>query len=58
LIHRANLENNAELHKFAELLEREVIGAVEEGIMSKDLTMLVLILASNLFLFYFKFCFP
>lgn len=41
LMHRAKLDNNAELLKFAELLEKEVIGAVEDGIMSKDLAMLV-----------------
>lgn len=41
LMHRAKLDNNAELHKFAELLEKEVIGAVEDGVMSKDLAMLV-----------------
>ena len=41
LMHRAKLDKNTELHKFAELLEREVIGAVEDGIMSKDLAILV-----------------
>jgi len=41
LMHRAKLDNNTELHKFADLLEKEVISAVEDGIMSKDLAMLV-----------------
>jgi isocitrate dehydrogenase len=41
LMHRAKLDNNTELFKFCELLEREVIGAVEDGIMSKDLAILV-----------------
>ena len=41
LMHRAKLDNNSELLRFAELLEREVIAAVEDGVMSKDLAMLV-----------------
>jgi isocitrate dehydrogenase len=41
LMHRAKLDGNPELMKFAELLEKEVIGAVEDGIMSKDLAILV-----------------
>jgi isocitrate dehydrogenase len=41
LMHRAKLDQNAELMKFAELLERETIACVENGIMSKDLAMLV-----------------
>jgi len=41
LMHRAKLDNNTELHKFAELLEREVIRAVEDGFMTKDLACLV-----------------
>ena len=41
LMHRAKLDKNTELMKFAELLEKEVIGTVEAGIMSKDLAILV-----------------
>jgi isocitrate dehydrogenase len=41
LMHRAKLDNNAELLKFAELLEKEVIGSVEDGFMTKDLAILV-----------------
>jgi isocitrate dehydrogenase len=41
LMHRAKLDNNAELMKFCELLEKEVIGTVEAGVMSKDLAILV-----------------
>ena len=41
LMHRAKLDQNAELMKFAELLEAEVINTVEGGHMSKDLAILV-----------------
>jgi len=41
LKHRAKLDNNAELMKFAETLERVCVETVEEGNMTKDLALLV-----------------
>jgi isocitrate dehydrogenase len=41
LKHRAKLDNNDELLRFAETLERVVIAAIETGFMTKDLALLV-----------------
>jgi isocitrate dehydrogenase len=41
LAHRAKLDNNAELAKFAAMLEHVTVGAVEAGFMTKDLALLV-----------------
>lgn len=41
LMHRAKLDNNGELHRFCEVLERSVIQAVEQGCMTKDLAMCI-----------------
>ncbi|MCW5750103.1 MAG: NADP-dependent isocitrate dehydrogenase [Alphaproteobacteria bacterium] len=41
LMHRAKLDGNAELRKFAESLERVVIATVESGKMTKDLAVLI-----------------
>jgi isocitrate dehydrogenase len=41
LAHRAKLDNNAELAKFAETLEKTTIATVEAGFMTKDLSLLV-----------------
>src|SRR6202521_6173538 len=41
LEHRAKLDRNAELKRFAETLERVCIETVEEGFMTKDLAVLV-----------------
>ena len=41
LAHRAKLDDNAELAKFAETLEKVCIDTVESGIMTKDLALLV-----------------
>jgi isocitrate dehydrogenase len=41
LAHRAKLDGNAELAKFAATLERVTIGTVESGFMTKDLALLV-----------------
>ncbi|KZL15078.1 MULTISPECIES: NADP-dependent isocitrate dehydrogenase [unclassified Pseudovibrio] len=41
LAHRAKLDNNAELKKFAETLEQVCIDTVESGHMTKDLALLV-----------------
>jgi len=41
LAHRAKLDNNAELAKFANTLERVCIDTVEAGYMTKDLALLV-----------------
>ena len=41
LAHRAKLDDNAELAKFAETLEQVCIDTVESGIMTKDLALLV-----------------
>jgi isocitrate dehydrogenase len=41
LAHRAKLDNNAELAKFAATLERVCVETVEAGSMTKDLALLV-----------------
>src|SRR5499427_9408420 len=41
LAHRAKLDNNPELAKFAATLERVTVGTVESGYMTKDLALLV-----------------
>jgi isocitrate dehydrogenase len=41
LAHRAKLDNNAELAKFAATLEKVCVGTVEAGSMTKDLALLV-----------------
>ncbi len=41
LAHRAKLDDNAELAKFASTLEKVTIGTVESGFMTKDLALLV-----------------
>ena len=41
LMHRAKLDKNEELHKYCQLVEDSVINAVEEGIMTKDLAIIV-----------------
>jgi isocitrate dehydrogenase len=41
LMHRAKLDNNAELSKFATTLEKVCIDTVEAGYMTKDLALLV-----------------
>ena len=41
LAHRAKLDDNAELARFAETLERVCIETVESGLMTKDLALLV-----------------
>ena len=41
LAHRAKLDNNAELAKFAATLEKVTVGTVETGFMTKDLALLV-----------------
>ncbi|CUU17200.1 Isocitrate dehydrogenase NADP EC 11142 CDS [Bradyrhizobium sp.] len=41
LSHRAKLDNNAELAKFASTLEKVCVDTVEEGYMTKDLALLV-----------------
>ncbi|MBX9830042.1 MAG: NADP-dependent isocitrate dehydrogenase [Xanthobacteraceae bacterium] len=41
LAHRAKLDSNAELAKFASTLERITVGTVEAGFMTKDLALLV-----------------
>jgi isocitrate dehydrogenase len=41
LAHRAKLDNNAELAKFATTLEKVCIDTVEAGYMTKDLALLV-----------------
>jgi isocitrate dehydrogenase len=41
LKHRAKLDDNAELKRFAETLERVTVQAVEDGHMTKDLALLV-----------------
>ena len=41
LLHRAKLDDNAELKRFAETLERVCIETVEAGFMTKDLALLV-----------------
>lgn len=41
LMHRAALDNNAELKKFAETLEKVCIDTIESGFMTKDLAICV-----------------
>jgi isocitrate dehydrogenase len=41
LAHRAKLDNNAELAKFAKTLEKVCVDTVESGFMTKDLALLV-----------------
>jgi isocitrate dehydrogenase len=41
LKHRAKLDDNAELAKFAETLEKVVVDTIESGFMTKDLALLV-----------------
>jgi len=41
LMHRATLDNNDKLNKWAHLLEKTVIDTVEEGVMTKDLAILI-----------------
>jgi isocitrate dehydrogenase len=41
LAHRAKLDNNAELKRFADTLERVCIQTVESGFMTKDLSLLI-----------------
>src|SRR5947207_2771041 len=41
LAHRAKLDNNAELAKFSQTLEKVTVGTVEAGDMTKDLALLV-----------------
>ena len=41
LAHRAKLDNNAKLAKFAATLEKVTVGTVESGFMTKDLALLV-----------------
>jgi isocitrate dehydrogenase len=41
LKHRAKLDGNAELARFAETLEEVVVGTIEAGFMTKDLALLV-----------------
>ena len=41
LSHRAKLDGNAELNRFAELLEKLTVDTVEQGFMTKDLALLV-----------------
>ncbi|MEP7210872.1 MAG: NADP-dependent isocitrate dehydrogenase [Alphaproteobacteria bacterium] len=41
LLHRGKLDNNAELIKFAETLEKSTVATVEAGFMTKDLSLLV-----------------
>jgi isocitrate dehydrogenase len=41
LSHRAKLDNNPELNKFSETLEKICVQTVEQGFMTKDLALLV-----------------
>jgi isocitrate dehydrogenase len=41
LAHRAKLDNNLELAKFASTLEKVTVDTIEEGKMTKDLSLLV-----------------
>lgn len=41
LLHRAKLDNNPELTKFAESLEAVCIETIESGIMTKDLAICI-----------------
>ena len=41
LMHRAKLDNNEKLNNFAHLLEKIVVQTVEEGVMTKDLAIII-----------------
>jgi isocitrate dehydrogenase len=41
LLHRAKLDKNEELKKFSELLEATVVKSIEDGVMTKDLAIIV-----------------
>jgi isocitrate dehydrogenase len=41
LAHRAKLDNNKDLARFADTLEKVCVGTVESGFMTKDLALLV-----------------
>jgi len=41
LLHRAKLDRNEELKKFSDLLETTVINSIEDGIMTKDLAIIM-----------------
>jgi hypothetical protein len=41
LLHRAKLDNNGELHHFADTLEKVCVATVESGVMTKDLALLI-----------------
>lgn len=41
LLHRAKLDNNSELTRFAEALESVCISTIEEGFMTKDLAICI-----------------
>lgn len=41
LLHRAKLDNNAELQKFAETLEKVCVDTIESGFMTKDLAICI-----------------
>lgn len=41
MAHRANLDNNADLLKFAETLEAVCIDTIETGFMTKDLAICI-----------------
>jgi len=40
LAHRAKLDGNADLAEFSRMLEEATLGAVEEGVMTKDLAII------------------
>lgn len=41
LMHRAKLDDNKELHRFCEILEKSVLETVESGFMTKDLALCI-----------------
>jgi isocitrate dehydrogenase len=41
LLHRAKLDQNEDLRKFCELLEGTVVNALEEGVLTKDLAIII-----------------
>ena len=41
LLHRAKLDNNAELKNWCETLERVIVSTIENGHMTKDLAIIV-----------------
>ena len=41
LLHRAKLDNNAELKNFCEVMEKSIVDTIEAGFMTKDLAILV-----------------